>query len=98
MGHSHKEIYLHLVWATRQREPLLTPDVERRVHRCIQSEAERLGAIILAIGGLADHVHLVAQVPPHVSASQLAQQVKGVSSRFAIAQVVDKDGLLPFFG
>ncbi len=97
MGHCHKEIYFHFVWATQQRDPLLTPDVERRIHRCIQSEAERLDAIVLAIGGLTDHVHLAVQVPPDLNASHLAKQVKGVSSRFAAAELVEKQGLLPYF-
>ena len=97
MSHCHKEIYLHLVWATRQRDPLLTPEIERRIHRCIQSEAERLGAIVLAIGGLADHVHLVLQVPAHISASVLMKQVKGVSSRFAAAELVGRENL-SYFG
>ncbi len=97
MGHCHKEIYLHLVWATKGRDPLLIPTVERRIHRCVQSEAERLHAVVLAVGGLADHVHLVVQVPPHVSAMELVKQVKGVSSRFAAAELVAREGLLPYF-
>ncbi len=97
MAHCHKEIYLHLVWATRQRDPLLTLEIERRIHRCIQSEAERLGAVVLAIGGLADHVHFVVQIPAHLSASDLAKQVKGVSSRFAASELVGRN-LLPYFG
>ena len=98
MSHCHKEIYLHLVWATRQRDPLLAPEIERRIYRCIQSEAERLGAVVLAIGGLADHVHFVVQSPAHVSTSDLTKQVKGVSSRFAVSELVGRENLLPYFG
>ncbi len=97
MSHYHKEIYLHLVWATRQRDPLLTPEIERRVHRCVQSEAERLGAVVLTFGGLTDHVHLVVQIPAHLSTSYLMKQVKGVSSRFAASELIGKN-LLPYFG
>ena len=97
MGHCHKEIYFHLVWATRRRDPLLTLEVEQRIHRCIQSEAERLEATVLAIGGLADHVHLLVQAPTSLSVEHLAKQVKGVSSRFAGAELVEKSGLLPYF-
>ena len=98
MSHCHKEIYLHLVWATRHREPLLTPQIERRIHRCIQSEAERLGVTVLAIGGLTDHVHFVVQIPANLSISDLMKQVKGVSSRFALSELVGKENLLPYFG
>ncbi len=69
-----------LVWATWQRLPLVTPEIERDVYRCIESEAQTLHCSVLAISGLADHVHLAARVTTSVTASQLAKQVKGVSS------------------
>ncbi|HEX8237662.1 MAG TPA: IS200/IS605 family transposase [Abditibacteriaceae bacterium] len=81
---SKVHFYAHLVWATRGRTPLLTPaDIERRVHRCIHYEAERLKCTVLAIQGMPDHVHLVVQMPSTLAVSRLAQAVKGVSSRFA---------------
>ena len=80
MRRSKAEIYLHLVWATHKRKALLTEDIERAVYRCIESEAHRSGCVVLAIGGMPDHVHLLVQVPSTVSAAALAKQVKGVSS------------------
>jgi REP element-mobilizing transposase RayT len=80
---SKVEFYAHLVWTTRQRAPLLTPEFERRVHRCIQSEAERLDCIVLAVNGMPDHVHLVVRMPSKLAVARLAQAVKGNSSRFA---------------
>jgi putative transposase len=83
MSRSLTEIYLHFVWATKKREPVLTAQCEPIVYRCIQKECWRLGVTVLALGGLEDHVHLLAVMPGHVSASHLMQQVKGVSARFA---------------
>ncbi len=34
---------LHLVWATWDRQPLVTPEIERRVYRNIESQARKLG-------------------------------------------------------
>lgn len=87
MRHSTVEIYLHLVWATMGREPLLEPEVERAVYRCIQSEAASLRCETLALGGMPDHVHLLAKVPSTVCAADLANKVKGGSSRFANDQL-----------
>ena len=83
MGHTKDEIYFHIVWATRQREPILTADVEPLVYGCIRGEVRRLGAVVLALGGTDDHVHLAVTTPSAVSAAQLMKQVKGASSRFA---------------
>ena len=72
--------YYHLVWATRGREERLFPEAERRVHRCVTGEAERLRCVILALDGMPDHIHLVVRAPGTVCPSGLAKQIKGVSS------------------
>ena len=78
--HSKAEIYLHFVWATYRRLPLITLDVEPRLYACILSEVRKAGCETLALGGMPDHVHLAARLPPTISATKLMQQVKGVSS------------------
>ena len=86
MGHSRNDYFLHLVWATYRREPYLDGDLEALIYACIRSEARQLGCKVLALGGLADHVHLVVQPPTTVAPARIAQQTKGVSSRFAEAK------------
>jgi putative transposase len=87
MRRSKAEIYLHFVWGTWQRSPFITPEIERDLYRCIESEAERLEVTVLAIGGVADHVHLLVRIPTRLSAANLAKQVKGVSSTFVRDQL-----------
>ena len=76
-------IYVHCVWGTWDRQPLITPAVERRLHRCIAAEAIKLGCFVLALNGVADHVHLLVMLPSTVTIAELLKQVKGVSSNFA---------------
>ena len=87
MRQTKAEIYLHFVWATHQRQPLVNLDIERDVYRCIESEAKRLKCVTLAIGGMSDHVHLFVRIPTKISAATLMQQVKGVSSTFVRDQL-----------
>ena len=82
MGHSNLEYYLHLVWATYQREPLLIGDTEEIVYACIQAELRRMKCTLLALGGIADHVHLAVQPTSFLGPGQIAKQIKGTSSRF----------------
>ncbi len=82
MRRSKSEIYLHLVWATGKREPIISSDIERAVHRCIEEQAKSLGCEVLAVNGMPNHVHLAVKIPGKLSASELAKQVKGVSSHF----------------
>ncbi|HZT44304.1 MAG TPA: IS200/IS605 family transposase [Chthonomonadaceae bacterium] len=80
MRHSKAHVYLHIVWTTWQRQPYITPDIERAVYHSIENEAKRLEATLLAIGGMPDHVHLVVKIPTRLSIARLMNQIKGVSS------------------
>jgi putative transposase len=82
MQRSKAEVYLHFVWATKRRLPLITPEVERGVYRSIASESQRLGCVVLGIGGMPDHVHLVLKTTTTLSPARIMQYVKGGSSRY----------------
>jgi putative transposase len=80
-------MYVHLVWATWDRRPLLTPEVEEVVYRCFNAECKRLGVAMLAVGGVADHVHLLVRMPSTVELSKLVKQLKGASSHLVTHEV-----------
>ena len=83
MRRSKAEVYLHLIWATHNRLPWLTPELVPRVYACIETVARRLGCTVLALGGMPDHVHLVVMLPPKRAIYVVAQQAKGASSKLA---------------
>jgi len=83
MAHNAVRLYVHLVWRTWDSLPLIRPAVERRLHRAIEAEAGELGCKVYAVGGTAEHVHLLLAIPATLSVSDLVRQVKGASSRFA---------------
>jgi putative transposase len=74
------QLYYHFVWATRNREPVLTPQHEAIVYDLMRSKAYGLGGTVYALNGTDDHVHLIASVPPRLAVAQFIGQVKGVSS------------------
>ena len=73
-------IGLHLVWATHERRPLITDDLESVAYHAISVEATRLGCEVLAIGGMPDHVHMIVTIPTTLTIAHLLNQVKGGSS------------------
>jgi putative transposase len=75
-------LYVHLVWATWDRLAIITPEIERRLHRNIESEAARHGCAVLALNGIEDHIHLLLTIPGTVTIADLVKQVKGVSAHF----------------
>jgi REP element-mobilizing transposase RayT len=71
-----------MVWSTKDREPLIQPEFEADLHNVIAGKAQELGAFVYAVGGIEDHAHLVASVPPSISLAEFIGQVKGNSSHF----------------
>lgn len=82
------ELYVHLVWATWDRRPLITPEIQPKIYASIQAECTQLGCEVLALGGIEDHVHLLVRLPTTVSVAELVKQVKGASSHL-VSQVLD---------
>ena len=82
MPKSYCQVFVHYVWSTWDRLPLLTPDIEPAVHREICQEATRLGCDIVNVGGTENHVHLLVRLPPTVCVFEVAKAAKGASSLF----------------
>jgi len=81
------ELYVHLVWATWDRLPMIMPEIERALYRSIGDIAQTLGCRVLAINGMPDHVHVLLRIPATLPVSKLVQQLKGFSSHFANNQL-----------
>jgi len=80
MREPYTQLYLHLVWATWDRLPLLPAELRPAVYGCIQAECRQLDADVVAIRGTEDHVHLLVRISTTISVAQLVKQVKGSSS------------------
>ena len=74
------QLYYHLVWRTRDSEPLVVPSIEPQVHGFLWKKALGLGAMVFAVNGMEDHVHLVASVPPALAIADFIGKVKGFAS------------------
>ena len=80
MRSPYTQLYLHLVWATWDRLPLITDLVEGCLYEALVEKCRDLKCVPLAIGGTADHVHLLMRLPTTITVADLAQAVKGSSS------------------
>ena len=73
-------LFYHVVWATHERQPLLTPDLEPELHRYLAGKTNALGGILHAVGNTSDHVHLVISIPPRMAVAAFVGALKGSSS------------------
>lgn len=73
-------LYYHIVWGIKNRQPLLTPDIEPVIYSFIRSKVTGLEGSLYAANGCLDHVHLVVSIPPKIAIATFIGQVKGVTS------------------
>ena len=68
--HSFTSILIHCVWSTKKREPFLSSDVRNRLWPYLGGIARENKMKALAIGGVADHVHMLISLPRTLSVVQ----------------------------
>jgi len=76
----YTQLYVHYVWATWDRLPLITDRIERQIYASIFAKSRSLKCEPIAIGGLLDHVHLLVRLHTTISVAELVKGVKGSSS------------------
>ena len=82
MAHTYTSQLLHCVFSTKERRPLITPELQERLWPYIGGIARENGMKTLALGGMADHLHLLISLPAKLSLSKAMQLLKGSSSKW----------------
>jgi putative transposase len=80
MRSPYTQLFVHLIWSTWDRLPLIVPTLEPRLYAAIAEKCRELKCISIAIGGISDHVHLLVQLNPNTPVATLVKEVKGSSS------------------
>ena len=81
------QLYLHCVWATWDRLPLITPQIEEQLYPAICAKCLELKCNVVALGGIEDHVHLCVRFPTTLAIATLVKEVKGASSHLVTHRV-----------
>jgi len=75
-------LYYHLVWATKNREHLIQPEVESQLYPYLVRKASELGVYVYALNGWYDHVHLIVSIPPKLAIADVVKRLKGASAHY----------------
>ena len=79
---SYTRIYIHYVFSTKNREPLITHNLENRLWAYMAGIAKENNMEPIAINGIEDHVHVLLSLPSTITISQAVKLIKGSSSRW----------------
>lgn len=85
---SYWRLFYHIVWATKERLPLIDPAWEADLHGYIWGKATALECIVHAVGGMPEHVHVVLSIPPKLAVATIVGKIKGASSHHISEQFV----------
>ncbi len=85
MPQSHTQVYLHIIFSTKNRIPLIHSSFEKDLYLHIEHECNRKGCIALKVGGCVDHVHILCRLSKHVLIPKLLEAIKGSSSKWVKA-------------
>jgi REP element-mobilizing transposase RayT len=82
MPHSYNKIWIHAIWATKERMPLIRPSIEQKVHQFLSTQLRELGCPVRIINGMPDHIHCLFLLSPQKSIADVIKQMKGSSSHY----------------
>jgi len=82
MPHSYVSNLMHCVFSTKERLPLITPELELRLWPYLGGIARENKIKAIAIGGTTDHVHALLSLPATMGFAKAVQLIKGGSSKW----------------
>jgi len=88
MSDTYTNLLYHVVFSTKHRAPIITEDIHGRLYEYIGGILRGEGGVLLEIGGMADHVHLLARLKPTLAVSEAARLIKANSSKWLNESVV----------
>ena len=88
MGYT--KMWVHLVWATKRREPILDKEIRAKIFSHIRENALTKNIHIDFINGYVDHIHILVSLNADQTIANILQLIKGESSYW-----INKNKLLP---
>lgn len=82
MAHTFTNLLTHVIFSTKDRSPVITPDIKPRLLAYMGGIVRSIDGIALAIDGPTDHVHLLIKTPATVAMADVVRIVKANSSKW----------------
>ena len=82
MAGSFSHLLFHCVFSTKDRRQLITEEVREKLWAYIGGICRGRDMKALAVGGTANHVHILLSIPPSIAVSKAIQLIKGASSKW----------------
>ena len=82
MADTYTKLYVHIIFAVKNREAMIHPRWESELFKYITGIVSNKGQKLLAINGTSNHIHLLIGMKPDISLSDLVREIKKSSNTF----------------
>lgn len=82
MGQSLVKNYIHIVFSTKYRQPLIKPGIEEELYRYLGGICSKLECNPVQIGGFTDYVHILCMLSKKIPLMKLLEELKAHSSKW----------------
>ncbi len=82
MGQSLSQLYVHLTFGVKGRKPLITLEIEDRLHAYIIGILKDLESPSLITNSAYDHIHILFRLSKNITLAKVVEEVKKSSSRW----------------
>ncbi|HEV3142471.1 MAG TPA: IS200/IS605 family transposase, partial [Gemmataceae bacterium] len=82
MPQSLSAIYVHLIFSTKNRAPLIRPEIEDALHKYYAGILRNLDSPLICAGGTTDHIHILLRLGRKMSIADLVEETKSSSSKW----------------
>ena len=82
MSYSFCNVWIHSVFATKDRQKIITLDLEEMLYPFLYDEFNELGCKLKIVNGLSDHIHCLFMLDATKSYAEVMKQIKGASSHY----------------
>jgi putative transposase len=82
MGSTHLSLHIHLIFATKNHEPFMAKEWRPRLHAYMGGILRNVTAFPEIVGGVEDHVHILAGLHATERLSDIMRELKSISSRW----------------
>src|SRR6266536_139793 len=82
IANTFSQIYIQTVFAVETRQSLIKPDFKEELYKYITGIVRNQGQKLIAINGMADHLHILIGLKPAMALANLVREIKADSTNF----------------
>ncbi len=82
MPQSLASVLVHLIFSTKNRQPLMQPEIEPELHPYLATVFRSLDSPTLALNGTEDHLHVLFRLSRKKSMAEVVEEIKTSSSKW----------------